>query len=266
VDTYELKLNKWHTFKQLPTLFPDLVRRVRELTRATLNVVLEDLDGEVELHKTEPIWLLARTAAPRAVRDLKSGEWLDLSRYWGAFVTPNTPSVLKFLREVANICEGPLDGYLGSRQSVESQVRAIFNALKNTGIIYVHSAVAFNPEEGSQSQRMRLPSESLAHKEANCIDGTLLFASLLEAATLSPGIVVFPRHALVAWETWDRDRGDWNDTGDGWKYLETTMIGNHSFEKACASAGEQVQTWGADAILWPLRELRSEKPIVTPME
>jgi hypothetical protein len=269
VDTYELEPKKWYTFKQLPTLFRDRIGGVTELTRATLNVALEDLDGEdgglMELHKTEPVWLLARTAAPRKVRDPKSGEWLDLSRYWGAFVTPNAPSVMEFLSAVADECDGPLDGYLGTRQSVESQVRAVFKALKKAGITYVHSATAFNPDEASTSQRMRLPSESLARGQANCIDGTLLFASLLEAITLSPGIVVFPTHALVAWESWDRDREDWDETRDGWRYLETTMIENFSFERARRSGASQVRE-SSENVLWPLRELRSEEPIVTPME
>ena len=272
VDTYELKPKRWHTFKQLPTLFPHKVDLVQELTRATLNVALEDLDGEngamTELHKTELIWLLARTAAPRAVKDPKSGEWLDMSRYWGAFVTPNAPGVIEFLRIVAEHCDGPIDGYMGTRSSVESQARAIFDALKGAGIAYVHSATAFNPDEASTSQRMRLPSETLEHRQANCIDATLLFASLLEAATLSPGIVVFPTHALVAWETWDRSDDDWDEAVDGWTYLETTMIENFSFEEARRSGARQIQRFqgSPEAVLWPLRELRSVEPRITPME
>jgi hypothetical protein len=41
-------------------------------------------------------------------------------------------------------------------------------------------------------------------------------ASLIEAASLSPALVLVPDHALVAWHTGD---------GGGWDYLETTWIG-----------------------------------------
>ena len=46
-----------------------------------------------------------------------------------------------------------------------------------------------------------LPRESLADKEANCINGTVLFASLLEGISMSPAIVLVPGHAFLAWET-----------------------------------------------------------------
>jgi hypothetical protein len=281
IDTAELEPGEEHSFNQLPALFLDRVRGVTELTRAALNVVLEDIDNNVvELHKTETIWLLARSTAPLRIMDPTSGEWQDTSRYFGAFVTPNAQSVRRFLRVAAdNHPGGKLRGYQGSKKEVELQVRAVFAALKSEADIrYVNSVVAFSPEEGSANQRVRLPRESLEDKQANCIDGTVLFASLLEGISLSPAIVVVPGHTFVAWETWDRSDKRWNDKTDGWKYLETTMIGSSSFEEACGSAEEMARRYqeiaqnsienGEDDHwfrLWPLRELRSVHQIM-PME
>ena len=230
VTTFELAINETHEFKQLPTLFPDRIRDVNELTRATLNVVVEDLDGSVELHETEPIWLLARASAPLSVMDPQTGHWQDLTRYLGAFVTPNAPSLMTFLREAARLHpDGHLVGYQGGPEQVVPQVKALFDALKSKAeITYVNSVIDFSPQQGFASQRVRLPRESLADKEANCIDGTVLFASLLEGISMSPAIVLVPGHAFLAWETW---RGS-----NEWRYLETTMIGSSTFEQACASA------------------------------
>ncbi|KPA14801.1 hypothetical protein MHK_005004 [Candidatus Magnetomorum sp. HK-1] len=47
-----------------PTLFQKPVQQLTELTRATLNIKIEDLDGNIEQHQTYPIWMLARTTAP----------------------------------------------------------------------------------------------------------------------------------------------------------------------------------------------------------
>ncbi len=268
VDTVELDPFTEHTFDQLPTLFPDSVKNMTELTRATLNVMLEDMDGKVELHKTEPIWLLARTTAPLVVMDPKTGQWQDLTPYLGAFVTPNAPSLMKFLREAARLHpDGRLVGYQGNQDMVEPQVKAIFDALKTqANITYVNSVIDFSPEEGSANQRVRLPRESLEDQEANCIDGTVLFASLLEGISLSPAIVIVPGHAFVAWETWDESKE--------WSYLETTMIHTHSFEDACKSAQSTAERYKKAAEstknplafrLWPLRELRAVHRI-TPME
>jgi hypothetical protein len=268
VDTAELSPHKEYVFRQIPTFFPEQLRGVTELTRATLNVLVEDLDGKVELHRTEPIWLLARTTAPLAVQDPKTGEWQDLTPYCGAFVTPNAPSLMHYLRVAADFHpDDRLIGYQGDESQVEDQVKAIFMALKiNAGITYVNSVIDFNPDQGSASQRVRLPRESLADKQANCIDGTVLFASLLEGISMSPAIVIVPGHAFVAWETWQNS--------NQWKYLETTMIGTRLFDQACVSAENTAAHYKslADSTKnpyyfrrWPLRVLRSQYGI-TPME
>lgn len=269
VDTAELTQNDPKTFEQLPTLFPERARELTELTRATLNVLVEDLDnGLVEIHKTRPVWLLARTTAPLAVRDPTTGQWNDLTKYFGAFVTPNEPELMRFLRAPAALRPDGLVGYQVDAAGVEAQVEAIFNALKSHAqITYVNSVIAFSPEEGARNQRVRLPRESLQFGTANCIDGTVLFASLLEAISLNPALVIVPGHALVAWETG-------NQNGE-WDYLETTMIGGaYTFAQARGSARATAETFeslakvtgnSAKFRLWSLRALRTEHR-VTPME
>jgi hypothetical protein len=271
VNTVEIKPGQEYTFNQLPTLYAEAVAEINEITRATLNVLVEDLDagtGAVELHTTYPIWMLARTTAPLAVRDPTTGGWQDLTHYFGAFVTPNAPALMRFLRTAADRHpEKMLAGYQGDPSGVEPQVRAVYDALKSdAGITYVNSLIAFSPEEGAANQRVRLPRESLEHREANCIDGTVLFASLLEGISLNPAIILVPGHAFVAWEGW-QDNGEW-------RYLETTMIGSHSFDEAVASAQQTATYYEQMAAQqnnpmafrrWPLSVLRTTHA-VTPME
>src|SRR6185369_8319275 len=63
VDTIELPSQGKLPFHQSPTLFPDRIHNLTELTRATLNIKVQDLDGNMqgsqtrvwtELHKTHP--------------------------------------------------------------------------------------------------------------------------------------------------------------------------------------------------------------------
>lgn len=278
VDTIELGAFREHEFRQSPTVFSHRIRNVTELTRATLNVKLEDLDGDpngnsraiwTEIHKTYPVWLLARTTAPLAVVDPATGKLRDMTRYFGAFVTPNAPPLMSFLRTAADAHPNKrLVGYQGDKTiGVRDQVKALYDALKNTGqITYVNSLIAFTPEEGLSTQRVRLPRESLQDKQANCIDGTVLFASLLEGVSLNPAIIVVPGHAFVGWETW-RDSGEW-------EYLETTMIGTHDFEAARKSGISTADFFQQLAVAtddenkfrrWSLRDLRATHRI-TPME
>lgn len=261
VNTFEVAPNETHPFVQLPTLFHERIRDLNELTRASLNVLVEDLDGKVETQETYPVWLLARTTAPLAIRDPKTGAWRDMTRYLGAFVTPNAPSLMTFLRTATkHHPNGILVGYQGSTDNVQPQVKALFEALKEEGnITYVNSVIDFSPEQGFNGQRIRLPRESLADHQANCIDGTVLFASLLEGVSLSPALVLVPGHAFLAWETW-RNSGEW-------KFLETTMIGSHTFEEACASAEKTAAKYKQQEqlTLWPLTLLRT-KYAIFPME
>ena len=263
------------TVRLLPTLFPQAIEPVHELTRATVTVLVEELlfSGHnnaggnsalrIEAHDSLPVWMLARNAAPLAVRDLQSGAWIDLSRYFGAFVTPNRPEIMAFLRKAAE--HHPQKRLAGYQSDVTAQVRAIFDALKeDAGITYVNSTLSFNPEQSARGQRVRLPRQSLEERQANCIDGTLLFASLLEGASLHPAIVVVPGHAFVAWER-SLDSGQWD-------HLETTMIGSNTFAEAREIGGRKAEFWKQQAAgdpsrfqRWPLRTLRADFGI-TPLE
>ncbi|MFO7634958.1 MAG: hypothetical protein R6W76_20595 [Caldilinea sp.] len=269
IDTIELesrgKPKAIRTVTQLPTLFPERIRAVHELTRATVTVLVEEIGGKIETHETLAVWLLARNAAPLAVRDPSGGGWIDLSRYFGAFVTPNQRDVMLFLRQAADKHpERQLPGY---QSDVTLQARSIFDALKqNANITYVNSLIAFNPDESARGQRVRLPRETLEEKQANCIDGTLLFASLLEAVSINPSIVIVPGHAFVGWET--------GQNSGAWDYLETTMIGSNEFDDARTIGRQKATFWEKQAATagkahtfrrWSLRDLRTTYGI-TPLE
>jgi len=265
VETVELNKGDKRTLDQLPTLFPGSIRRLNEMTRATLNVLVEDLDGKIELHRTHPIWLLARNTAPLELKDPNQGELVDMTPYLGAFVTPNAPSIMEFLRKAAE--RHPDKQLVGYQGDVISQVRAIFDTLKQDAqITYVNSLIAFDPTEGSSSQRVRLPRESLRERQANCIDGTLLFASLLEAISLNAALVILPGHALVAWE-------DPKDSKQ-WSYLETVEIGTNTFDEARDHGKRRAAIYEKLFVdtkddrqfrRWSIRELRISKGI-TPLE
>ena len=102
--------------------------------------------------------------------------------------------------------------YQTDAPGVQAQVAAIHKALRESSLTYVNSVLYFGVVPGVVGQRVRLPREALAVRSANCIDGVvLLLASLLEAASLHPALVLVPGHAFLAWETRERS--------DDWDYL-----------------------------------------------
>jgi len=133
-----------------------------------------------------------------------------------------------------------ITGYQGARsigeagQVAREQLSAIYSVLKQeAGLAYVNSPLNFGKEEAQITQRVRLPSSSLYadRGRANCIDGAVLYASLIELANLQPLIVIVPGHAFVGWRAW-RDV-------DQCEFLETTLTGTEDFQSALASGQQQ---------------------------
>ncbi len=236
------------------------VATLEELTPASVRVQVEDMAGGARwLDQTLPLQLLAVNSAPLAAWDPVSGKRFDLTPYFGAFVTPNDPELDAFLHDAAVFLpEGhTFSGY--QVRDVTPQVQALFDALAARGTVYVDSTLDFNPASATQmTQRVRLPSQALVARTANCIDGVLLMASLLERIGIEPAIVLLPGHALLGWAPY---KGS-----DDWSYLETTLIGRKSFEEA-HDMGErkvkphkiQLEKTGDDRYYrcWPLRDLRA---------
>lgn len=246
VKTFELEKNAEKSIRLLPTLLPDKVRFINELQRATLHVIVEDLDGSTELHDSVTVNMLARNSGLNAMVDPVTKKSTDLTRYYGAWVTPHAEPILKLLRQAADKTKDKtISGYLtGKVKDVTDQAKALFDTLKNEHkITYINSVIDFGAGASYFSQRARLPRESIDQNSANCLDGSLLFASLLEAAALKPAIVLFPGHALVAWQNSDED--DEDSTTDtllkNWTFLETTMIGSKSFDEAVTFGTRQVE-------------------------
>jgi hypothetical protein len=131
-----------------------------------------------------------------------------------AWVTPNDNLVEKILSNAKEkLFSRALVGYLSS--DITPQVKAIFNAVRNAKISYVNSVMSFG--KIGFAQRVRLPRESISEKSANCIDGSVLFASLFENIGLEPVIILIPRHAFVGVRLAPNSRET--------LFIETTMVG-----------------------------------------
>ena len=261
VRTVEVKPRQQVTLNLQPTLFPERAKAITEIQRATLHVIAEDLDGKIESHDTYAITCLARTASFNAVQRPETGELLDLSHYYGAWVTPHTESVQERIRRSVELMpDRRMLGYQGDPDIVPQQVAALYESLREADIVYVNSVIDYGAPPGLVTQRTRLPRESIAARSANCIDGTVLMASLLEGVSLNPAIVLVPGHAFVGWEVWDG--------ADEWRFLETTMIAAGDFEAASQSAQrqyEQFQKFASDKVkLHSLKDLRNRS--IWPME
>jgi len=230
------------TVTLLPLLQLGPCMTLAEIRPATLRVTVHQLGSGEEwllLDQTYPIRLHAYDTALLGIRTADD-QVVDLTDHLCAFVTPHVPEVEDWLRRaVEHHPRHHMVGYQGAhdeeqaREIVREQVRAIYQTLKlDAGLAYVNSALNFGKEEGQITQRVRLPVTSLneSRSRANCIDGTVLYASLLELASIEPLIAIVPGHAFVGWRIWHGL--------SQYDFLETTMTGSADFE-AALEAGNQ---------------------------
>ncbi len=227
----------------LPTLQLGACMTLTEVRPATLRVTVRQFGAGRELlltDQTYPVHLQSYDTALLGIQT-SDGSIVDLTDHLCAFVTPHLPDIETWLRKAADYHpQRRIVGYQGAktieegRLVVREQVKAVFQVLKNdAGLVYVNAPLSLGKQRGHITQRVRLPLTSLNKDKsrANCIDGAVLYASLLELAGIDPLLAIVPGHAFVGWRIWQ--------DVDDYEFLETTMTGTETFETAWQAGQKQ---------------------------
>jgi hypothetical protein len=217
---------------QLPRLRRERSRALNEIRRAVLSTQVTYQRDEIEhplLRQAFDLFLMARNVIRWAVPDAEHpGNWIPLLEHVAAWVTPRDETVKLVLREAAALHpDGVLVGYQGLHklETARRQVQAIYEALKyKSKLTYISTTFAIGCGTADVIQAIRLPPESLHQRSANCIDGAVLYASLMEAVDLEPVLVLLSGHAFVGWKTWAGSQD--------YEFLETTVTLQAPFEEA----------------------------------
>lgn len=210
-----------------PVLKHDKIATLHDIREVTLYYCIKQTLPDVRILQegTKPLHLMARNRALIAIRD-ENKNVQDLTKYLAAWVTPNRPEIAIVQREAIRYRPQAFVGYQGgTAESVREQAFAIFSALKYKGLAYANSALNWEIQPGYITQKVRLPRECLEEGMcANCLDGAVLFASLLDLSGIAPLLVLVPGHAFVGWHI--------EPGGKEYEFLETTMISTDDFEPA----------------------------------
>ena len=152
------------------------------------------------------------------------GGFTDMGWMFAAYVNENSPIVDKILKEA--LATGFVDhfgGYQGNEDDVLREVFAIWSALQGRGIKYSNITTTAGTSETVYSQHVRFVDESLANEQANCVDGSVLFASILRKIGLRTFLVSVPGHMFMGIYL----QGE----GDARVAIETTMLGSSPDEE-----------------------------------
>jgi tetratricopeptide (TPR) repeat protein len=205
------------------------------------NLLLSAIVGnEPILKKTLRISLLAFDTMIFEILNPLSRQIFDLHDFLAIWVTPHDREVEKLVSiakeyHPQRVLQGYPTGISDDeiRRSTNLQCEAAFMALKEIGISYVDASLSFGWLDPFAFQRVKLPSTTIKTKSANCIDGTILFASLLEHIGLQPIIVLMPKHAIIGWKP--------TPNSNIFELLETTQISSADFATAVKSGRESLK-------------------------
>jgi hypothetical protein len=182
--------------------------RLRQTTQQVpMNVTFElEVDGESAGEKHETLQVRSINDCPFAVAN--SEETLDdenfiagnaaLGWMFAAYVNENHPLLDKILQEALETkIVSAFKVTTHEHDETLRQVFALWSALQKRGLQYSSTTATPGGSETVQSQFVRFIDQSLGNTQANCVDGSVLFASLLRKISIEPFLVTIPGHMYV---------------------------------------------------------------------
>lgn len=144
----------------------------------------------------------------------------DTGQFFAAYVNEDNPKIDQILREALDSrIVNRFWGYQSKDSKVvDKQVYAIWYVLQKRRFRYSSISNSSLSSNVVFTQRVRTFDDALESAQINCVDGSVLFASLLKAININPILVRIPGHMFVGYYT---DRSHTNI-----HFLETSMIGD----------------------------------------
>jgi len=208
-------------------VFPNVRYDSRTLMRIDqsypTNVLISvSANGGAAEEKTVPIQVRSVHDVPLSWQG-EDGKVHDSTFLFGSFVNENHPWIDQLLSEALK--HGAIRsfrGYQAGSQEVERQVFAIWNVLQRRDVRYSSITRASGESGRVRSQHVRFLDEAINNAQANCVDGSLIFASVLYKLDMCPVLVLMPGHMFVGIHVDAASCG----TSRNLVFLETTLVGN----------------------------------------
>lgn len=211
---------------QCPRLKKDILEQLTIPAKATMlcKVVNEDTK-ETLFEETFPIDILANDEMLWELQDLRSNATYNLRDFVCSWITPtDREGLIDKVRSGARAYhpDNTLGHNLTTLGDLMLHVKAVYDYLANTQMNYLSQP--FSSKTSGKGQRVILPENVLKNSAGNCIDLTILFASILEGFGVYSLLFLTPTHAFIGWGN--------KNKADEMFFLETTLIGRADFETA----------------------------------
>ena len=123
---------------------------------------------------------------------------LDVSYTFAAYVNEQHPFVDKLLREALDLgIVSSFDGYQSGSDNVILQAYALWDLLVARNIQYSSITASAAHSELVGSQHVRMIEQSINNSQANCVDGSVLWASLMQRIGIDSFLVMEAEHCYA---------------------------------------------------------------------
>lgn len=157
-----------------------------------------------------------------------------------AYIQEEHPEIDVILREAINT--GMISSISGYQANVDLQVAAICRVLHDRGLSYSSITNTVGSGEKMFSQTIRTFASAMKTNQANCIDGTVVFASILRKIGIKTVMVMVPGHCFLGYYR-SKDKSDL-------VFLETTGISYSKYiDEAKAKAKKVTNKVEAEKII-----------------
>lgn len=188
----------------------------------------------------------------RAVNDClfifpdEDGDMVEVGWTFAAYVNENHPEIHRIMAEARNEDGEPMTfaAYQQGEGEVVAEIESIWNVLKKRGLRYSSITTSSLAEHKVQGQFVRRFGESLKAVQANCVDGSVLMASILRRMGLAVYLIGVPGHMFLAVKLEADD--DEETTLDELTGIETTMLADNTLEEAIEKGNEELQKYARD--------------------
>jgi hypothetical protein len=218
---------------ELPWNFDSLRRTTQMGPQSFVATLL--VDGQSQAEATLVCTVHAVNEAVSRVFNNTSGQWQDTSVCFAAFVNEDHPWISTLLQEaMAGGSVRSFTGYQSGAQGALLQAQAVWDALAAHGLSYVNVATDSSTSPFVSTQYVRFLDQSVHDQGANCVDASVLFASILRRIGLRPVLLFKPGHCFTGFY----------DAPEGGRVFafETTMLGSATFAAAAAEGSKELQS------------------------
>ncbi len=208
----------------------DALREIKQAKAVNFKYAIY-LNNELLGETLEVVWTRSINDAVFIGQD-HHGNTHSLNFIFAAYVNENEPDLdLELGKMLDHNIINSWKGYQGTEEEVMMEVFTMWYHFQKKGFKYSNITTQSGSDDRSSGQVVRFVKDALKSSQANCIDGTVLFASFLYKIGIDVSIVLVPGHAYLAFSR--------TEDGSQKLALETTSMGGLDIENVSSTGGQR---------------------------